>query len=59
LVISHPKRATDLWGWEIRRRSEPLGVKIFGKNFKSERNARLAGEKELKDFLDRIILEGD
>ena len=47
LEIAAPKKSNDSWGWEIRRKSKPLGVRIYGGDFKSESAARLAGEKTL------------
>jgi hypothetical protein len=47
------------WVWEIRRRSEPLGVKVYDDDFNSEQAAKLAGEKALKELLDRLCQEGN
>jgi hypothetical protein len=41
--------------WEIRRRSKPLGVRLYGDGFKSEAAAKLAGEKALREFLDGLV----
>ena len=45
------------WQWEIKRRPKPLGVKICTDGFRSEKAARLAGEKALKEVLDGIARE--
>jgi hypothetical protein len=47
------------WGWQIHRRSCPMGVKLCVGGFDSERSARLAGEKALRDFLERLTEELD
>jgi hypothetical protein len=46
------------WQWEIKRRpNPPLGVKIYANGFKSEKAAKLAGEKALRELLDGIARE--
>ena len=57
LVIISPDRPNRPWGWEIRRKSTPLGVKIRGADFRSENDASIAGEKALKEFIDRLCHE--
>jgi hypothetical protein len=51
------RRAKLLWAWEILRRSKPLGVRLYGDGFKSEQAAKLAGEKALRELLERLGLE--
>jgi hypothetical protein len=53
-VITPPKPPRNLWGWEIRRRSAPISLRIYRDSFKSESDARLAGEKALNELLDRL-----
>jgi hypothetical protein len=36
-----------LWQWQIQRRP-PMGVRMYGKGFETEFEARLAGEKALR-----------
>jgi hypothetical protein len=45
------------WIWKISRRSKPLGVVIRGENFASERAARAAGQKALKELLADLAKE--
>jgi hypothetical protein len=45
------------WRWEIKRRSKPLGIKLYSNGFKSENPAKLAGEKALKELVDGIAQE--
>jgi hypothetical protein len=45
------------WSWQIHRTSQPLGVKIIGDPLRTEQAARLAGEKALRDFLERLTEE--
>jgi hypothetical protein len=45
--------------WEIKRRSRPLGVKLYNSGFRAPAEAQLAGEQFLKDFLDAISQEKD
>jgi len=39
------------WRWEIRRKSQPLGIKMTADGFQSDTAAQFAGKKELADFL--------
>ena len=52
-----PCRTPPIWTWEIQRRTKPLGVKLSGVDFKTESAAKLAGEKALMEFLDRLADE--
>jgi hypothetical protein len=46
-----------LWRWEIKRRSRPLGVKLYEGRFRTPAEAQLAGENFLKQFLSSIERE--
>jgi hypothetical protein len=59
LVITSRDRLKGPWGWQIQRKSKPLGIKIYDNDFKSEAAARVAGEKALKEFFDRLWREGN
>jgi hypothetical protein len=39
------------WNWEIRRKKEPMGVRVKGNGFRSKKGAQLAGNQVLEDFL--------
>jgi hypothetical protein len=54
---THNGRWEPRWVWKIARRSKPLGVKIQGENFSSQRAARAAGQKALKDLLAGLLKE--
>jgi hypothetical protein len=56
-VVTKRRRRLREWGWEIQRRSKPLGVRLDGDGFKSEFAAKLAGEKVLREFLDDLAQE--
>ena len=58
LVITSLDRQKGPWGWEIRRKSKPLGIKNYESDFKTEAAAKIAGEKALREFLDRLCREG-
>ena len=45
------------WAWRIQRKSRPLGVKIIGDPVRTEQAARIAGERALTDFLERLSQE--
>jgi hypothetical protein len=51
------RRERSSWAWEIHRRSRPMGVRIREGDFRTEQSARLAGEKALRDFLERLSEE--
>jgi hypothetical protein len=45
------------WRWEIKRRSQPMGVKLTGESYSSQRAAEDAGRRSLADFLVAITAE--
>jgi len=45
------------WQWEIKRRPKPLGIKLYANGFRSEKAAKLAGEKALRKLIDGIARE--
>ena len=47
----------DRWGWEIRRKSKPLGITMTGDGFQSEMAAKSAGKQALQDFLSDLAKE--
>jgi hypothetical protein len=46
----NPKR----WGWEIRRRSSPMGIRVTGDGYQSASAALFAGNTALKEFLEAL-----
>jgi hypothetical protein len=40
----------DLWNWEIRRKSKPLGIKMIGDGFHPTRPRGLRGGKRWRIF---------
>jgi hypothetical protein len=53
VVVTHKARQR-VWQWEIQRRPNPLGIKLFEDGFKTEKAARIAGEKALRALLEEI-----
>jgi hypothetical protein len=53
-VKCYVRSPSPRWMWEIQRRSKPLGVQLYGEGFSSQSAAKLAGEKELREILDRL-----
>jgi hypothetical protein len=48
------------WRWEIKRRSEPMGVRLTGNSYSSQRPAEEAGRRGLSAFLAEIeVKRGD
>jgi hypothetical protein len=58
LIITSLDRQKGPWGWEIQRKSTPLGIRNYDSDFKTEAAARIAGEKAIREFLDRLCREG-
>jgi hypothetical protein len=57
-VVTHRRGEQPAnWSWEIRRKSKPLGVKMTGDGYQSDRAAQLAGKQELADFLSALAKE--
>jgi hypothetical protein len=46
-----------LWTWEIQRRPTRLGIKVAEDDFKSQSDAKFAGEKALVAFLHSLAKE--
>ena len=53
-VVTSSRGRPPVWTWEIPSRPKPLGIKLGGADFSSEPGAKLAGEKALIEFLDRL-----
>lgn len=53
------RESDGLWRWEIKRRSQPLGVKLYEGRFRTPAEAQLAGENFLKQFLDSVARQSD
>jgi hypothetical protein len=45
------------WGWELRRRSQPMGVRFGASGFLSKAAAEYAGEQALERFLEELARE--
>jgi hypothetical protein len=45
------------WGWEIQRRSKPLGVQLYEEGYRTPVSAQVAGEMVLDRPLDQISQE--
>ena len=54
-ISSHGR--PPLWTWEIQRRPTRLGIKVAEDDFKSESDAKFAGEKALVAFLHSLAKE--
>src|SRR5258708_3762854 len=50
-------RALIAGGWEILRKSKPLGIKMTGDGFQSDMAAQFAGKRALADFLADVLKE--
>ena len=45
------------WGWDLSRRSRPMGVKIGARGYQSQTAAEYAGKIALARFLDELAKE--
>jgi hypothetical protein len=51
VVTSRRGEYPDRWSWEIRRKSTPLGIKMTGDGYQSDKAAQSAGKRALAEFL--------
>ena len=55
IVTSRRGNVPERWGWEIRRKSNPLGIKLgikmTGDGYQSDTAAQFAGKRALAEFL--------
>ena len=58
VIISRRGERPERWGWEIRRKSKPLGVKLTGNGYQSESAALFAGQRALAELLAGLAKEG-
>jgi hypothetical protein len=56
-VVTTSRGRPPVWTWEIQSRPKPIGVKLSGADFNSAPGAKLAGERALSEFLDRLDSE--
>jgi hypothetical protein len=54
LFTSRTNEHPAQWGWEIRRRSSPMGVKLREDGYQSASAALFAGNKALSEFLTEL-----
>ena len=45
------------WVWDIKRRSQPMGIRLTGNGFQSQASAEVAGNRALKQFLEALAKE--
>jgi hypothetical protein len=57
VITSRRGEHPDRWGWEIRRKSKPLGIKMTGDGFQSDGAAQFAGKQALASFLSDLAKE--
>ena len=57
VVTSRCGERPERWGWEILRKSTPLGIKMTGDGYQSDTVARFAGKQALADFLFDLLKE--
>jgi hypothetical protein len=45
------------WAWEIKRRSNPMGIRLTYDGFQSQASAEIAGNRALEEFLEALAKE--
>ncbi len=56
-VVTVSNDSRSAWRWEIRRRSAPMGVRLNGDGYLSQRAAEEAGKQALEAFLAALSAE--
>jgi hypothetical protein len=56
VVVTRDARSMR-FGWQIKRRATPMGVKLEDHNFASSGAAKAAGKRALEELLDGISTE--
>ena len=57
VVTFETKASVHSWYWEIRRRSNPMGVRLTEGGYQTQIAAENAGKRELTKFLDLLAKE--
>jgi hypothetical protein len=57
MVTREVDKPPNPWGWEIRRHSKPMPLKVSGSGFRSQTAAEFAGKRELEEFLKLLAEE--
>jgi hypothetical protein len=57
VVTSRRSERPERWGWEILRKSTPLGIKMTEDGYQSDMAAQFAGKRALADFLSDLLKE--
>jgi hypothetical protein len=57
IVTLETDRRQFSWRWEIRRHSQPMGVKLGAGGYQSQGAAELAGKRALEEFLIELSKE--
>ena len=57
LVTFRSDESPNVWGWEIKRHSKPMGIRLTASGFQSDMAAQFAGKRALADFLAGLVEE--
>ena len=57
VITSRTGERPERWSWEIRRKSQPLGIKMTEDGYQSDSAAQFAGKKALAEFLADVLKE--
>lgn len=56
-VVTVSDECRSAWRWEIKRRGAPMGVRVIGDGYSSQRAAEEAGKHALAEFLAAVVSE--
>ncbi|MGY3616090.1 hypothetical protein ACVJGD_002286 [Bradyrhizobium sp. USDA 10063] len=56
-IVTFSDECRSAWQWEIKRRGAPMGVRVIGDRYSSQRAAEEAGKSALAEFLAAIVSE--
>jgi hypothetical protein len=57
VAVTQEGGGPDCFGWELRHRKAPMGVKVRVHGFLSPEAAKVAGETALAEFLEGLSIE--
>ncbi|MDI4236990.1 hypothetical protein OZ411_29690 [Bradyrhizobium sp. Arg237L] len=56
-IVTLSDDCRSVWRWEIKRRGAPMGVRVTGDGYSSQRAAEEAGKHALAEFLLAVASE--
>jgi hypothetical protein len=57
VFVAESESKPTRWSWEIRRKSQPMGIKVSATGFQSRQAAEYSGARALSEFLAELSRE--